>query len=280
MLTTAQLLKKYQITANKSLGQNFLIDQNLTDKIANLAGDIKKENILEIGPGPGCLTRSIISKNPKQFLLIEKDQKFIKLLQEISASKENIIIKNYDALEIDYRNIFPEKYIIIANLPYNIATKLIIKWLHHLSKTKKIIIMVQREVAERITATVNQKQYGRISVICNLLYDTKSEFNVKPSAFIPPPKIHSSIISLIPKQEKLDFDIDILGEITQAAFSKRRKKISNSMSNLFIKYKIDMQQTFAKLEIDANVRAENVSPIEFKEICKILQSQKITSKDQ
>jgi 16S rRNA (adenine1518-N6/adenine1519-N6)-dimethyltransferase len=280
LLTTSELVKKYQLNTLKSLGQNFILDKNFTDKIARGGLGENQQNfngdyILEIGPGPGGLTRSILDLSPKKLVVIEKDLRCQEILQEYKKFYgETLEIFSDDALTIDETKIFGEnKFKIIANLPYNIGTTLIFKWLKILPKIQSITVMLQKEVAERIVANLHHNHYGRLAVMINLLCDTKINFLVSKSVFVPPPKVDSAVISIVPSPEKMQkyFFPELLKElefVVFTAFNQRRKMLKSSLQNCFKKYKLSsenffIEKFFSDLNIDYKKRAENLSIEEY-----------------
>ena len=189
------------IKAKKSLGQNFLIDKNILEKISNIA-DIKDKIILEIGPGTGNLTSHIIKKNPKKFFVIEKDNELAINLKNKFGNKLKII--NDDVLKIDENNLFKDKVIVFGNLPYNISTEILSKWIINSTNKfwfEKLILMFQKEVADRIIAEPNNSNYGRLSIISNWKLNIKKICDIKPNAFSPKPKIESSLLLFYPKKD-------------------------------------------------------------------------------
>jgi 16S rRNA (adenine1518-N6/adenine1519-N6)-dimethyltransferase len=268
-LSTSELIKKYQLDAKKSLGQNFILDKNFTDKIAKSAGDLSDFEVLEIGPGPGGLTRSILDAGVKKLFVIEKDQRCIlalKELQEFYGSRLEII--EGDALEIDETKIFNNnsKFKIIANLPYNIGTVLIFKWLKILPKIASMNLMLQKEVVQRICAKIDDKNYGRLAIMLNLLCDTKMLFEVNKMVFSPPPKITSAIVQIIPNDEKIAkyFDKNNLRKfeiVVQQAFNQRRKMLKSSLKGAFTNR--DLMEILNVCNIDGTKRAEELSIEEF-----------------
>jgi len=269
LLSTSELIKKYQLDAKKSLGQNFILDKNFTDKIAKSAGDLSNFEVLEIGPGPGGLTRSILDAGVKKLFVIEKDQRCIlalKELQEFYGSRLEII--EGDALEIDETKIFSEnsQFKIIANLPYNIGTVLIFKWLKILPKIASMHLMLQKEVVQRICAKIGDKNYGRLAIMLNLLCDTKMLFEVNKMVFSPPPKITSAIVQIIPNAEKIEkyFEKNNLKKfekVVQQAFNQRRKMLKSSLKGAFINQ--DLAEIFAQCNISGTKRAEEITIEEF-----------------
>ena len=272
LLSTSELIKKYQLDAKKSLGQNFILDKNFTDKIAKSAGDLSNFEVLEIGAGPGGLTRSILDAGVKKLIVIEKDQRCVlalKELQEFYGSRLEII--EGDALEIDETKIFTQnsQFKIIANLPYNIGTVLIFKWLKILPKIASMNLMLQKEVVQRICAKIGDKNYGRLAIMLNLLCDTKMLFEVNKMVFSPPPKITSAIVQIIPNAGKIEkyFEKNNLKKfekVVQQAFNQRRKMLKSSLKGAFINQ--DLTEIFAKCNIAGTKRAEEITIEEFWEI--------------
>lgn len=259
MLTTSEIIKKYKFSTKKSLGQNFLINSNLNSKIVGYAGLIQNSNILEIGSGIGSLTRAILDKKPKKLVTIDTDQRCIDILNlEIKPFFDNLIIIKEDALLLDEKTIFNEKFKIIANLPYNIGTNLLLKFIKNsISKIDNITVLLQKEVIDRIIAKPKTKNFSRLSVICQYICEVKKCFDVSPSAFYPRPKITSSVISLKPKS---NIDYDILNElfkITSILFSKRRKTIKNNLDGLINSSYLTEQG------IDVNLRADQLNIEDF-----------------
>ena len=269
LLSTSELIKKYQLDAKKSLGQNFILDKNFTDKIAKSAGDLSNFEVLEIGAGPGGLTRSILDAGVKKLIVIEKDQRCVlalKELKEFYGSRLEII--EGDALEIDETKIFTQnsQFKIIANLPYNIGTVLIFKWLKILPKIASMNLMLQKEVVQRICAKIDDKNYGRLAIMLNLLCDTKMLFEVNKMVFSPPPKITSAIVQIIPNAEKIEkyFEKNNLKKfekVVQQAFNQRRKMLKSSLKGAFINQ--DLAEIFAKCNIAGTKRAEEITIEEF-----------------
>jgi 16S rRNA (adenine1518-N6/adenine1519-N6)-dimethyltransferase len=253
----AKHAKQNGIEPKKSLGQNFLFDSNLCDKIAATA-DIKKDDvIIEIGPGTAGLTRSILSQNPSKLIVFEKDSRCINLLNDIKYYYPNLEIFEKDALTLNLKeflktNNISGKVKILSNLPYNISTTLIANWMKDLDLIKSIHVMVQKEVADRIKSEPNSKNYGRLSVLCQMNCKIEKDFDVSPDSFYPKPKIWSSVISFFPKEALYDLDIiENIEKITHIAFSMRRKMLKASLKKHLPEDAIS--------EIDLNLRAENIS---------------------
>ncbi|MDX1949153.1 MAG: 16S rRNA (adenine(1518)-N(6)/adenine(1519)-N(6))-dimethyltransferase RsmA [Rickettsiales bacterium] len=261
----SEILKENDFFTKKSLGQNFIFDLNFTSKIARQAGNLENYLVIEIGGGAGSLTRAILQENPKKLLVIEKDERCIKILSELKEISENKMeIINQDALKVDYKKIVAEYKLptkIIANLPYNVGTELLLIWYKNAKIFDELILMFQKEVAERITAKTNDEQYGRLSIISNLVAESEILFLVPPSIFYPPPRVYSAIVRVKPRKEILfNCNLEKLSKITASAFNQRRKTIRNSLKNIFAE---NTEKTLQDLNIDGNLRAENLSPEQF-----------------
>ena len=245
------------IKAKKSLGQNFLTDQNIIDKIVSII-EIKNKSILEIGPGTGNLTKNILKKNPKKILLIEKDYDLAQLLKENLSSDVSIINKN--VLKVDENKLYDEILTVFGNLPYNISTEILCKWILNI-KDKNfwfdyLILMFQKEVADRIIADFNTKNYGRLSILSNWKLDIKKIFDVKPSSFFPKPKVDSSILLIKPKLNFFEIkNSNNLEKLTRVFFMHRRKMLKKPYNILFN----DNYQIAKKLKIDLNLRPQNLN---------------------
>ncbi len=259
-----EVIETYGLNAKKSLGQNFLFDLNLTTKIARAAGKLEGFSVLEVGPGPGGLTRALLAAGADRVVAIERDSRCIGALEEISLhypGKLDII--EADATDYDCAAHFQGRPTrIIANLPYNVGTQLLTGWLT--SEVwppffSSLTLMFQREVAERIVATRDtRKDYGRLGVLCNWRCETRILFNVPPSAFTPPPTILSSVVQLLPRMSPLPCNVKALERVTAAAFGQRRKMLRQSLKSL--------GNATALLEsagIDGTLRAEEIEVADF-----------------
>ena len=244
------------IKAKKSLGQNFLIDNKVLNKIVNCV-EIENKSILEIGPGTGNLTKYILNKKPKKFTVIEKDNNLINNLKE--QFKENLNIINNDVLDIDERLLFKDKVIVFGNLPYNISTEILSKWIINLKDDfwfENLVLMFQKEVANRIIANYNNSDYGRLSILANWKLIIKKICDIKPSSFSPRPKIDSSLLLFTPK--KFFYKIKNpknLEKITRIFFNNRRKMIKKPFNQIF---NGDLR-VLEKLKIDLNLRPQNLN---------------------
>ena len=244
------------IKAKKSLGQNFLIDQNIIEKIINII-NIKDKTILEIGPGTGNLTRKILKKKPKKIIVIEKDKNIVKLLKNDFGSSISII--NQDVLKVNENFLEKEKLTVFGNLPYNISTEILCKWIINI-KNKNfwfdyLILMFQKEVADRIISDFNSKNYGRLSILSNWKLNIKKIFDVKPSCFNPKPKVESSVLLFEPKKKFLLLeDPKNLEKITNIFFMHRRKMIKKPYNLIFN----GNMKVAEKLDIKLSLRPQNL----------------------
>jgi len=244
------------IKAKKSLGQNFLVDQNILEKISN-ATTIKDKIVLEIGPGTGNLTSYILEKNPKKMVVIEKDSELTKQLNNKFNNEINII--NEDILKIDETILFNEKVTVFGNLPYNISTEIISKWIINLQNSfwfECLVLMFQKEVADRIIAEFNTSDYGRLSILCNWKLNIKKICDIKPNAFSPKPKVDSSLLIFYPKKKFIKIkDPNNLEKVTRIFFNQRRKMLKRPYNQLFN----GNQSIVKKLKIDLTLRPQNLN---------------------
>jgi 16S rRNA (adenine1518-N6/adenine1519-N6)-dimethyltransferase len=246
-----------KIIPKKSLGQNFLTDQNIIDKIIETV-EIKNKSVLEIGPGTGNLTNNILKKNPKKILVIEKDQNLAEILKEKLDSKINII--NDDVLSINENNLDKDILTVFGNLPYNISTEILCKWILNIKNNKfwfdNLILMFQKEVADRIVANFNTKNYGRLSIISNWKLEVKKICDVKPYSFFPKPKVDSSVLLLKPKLNFFPIENSKnLEKLTRVFFMHRRKMLKKPYNQLF---NGDIKIA-NKLKINLNLRPQNLN---------------------
>ena len=244
------------IRAKKSLGQNFLIDEKVLNQIVNCV-NIENKTILEIGPGTGNLTRYILNKKPKNFTVIEKDNELANKLKEQFKEKLNII--NNDILNIDEHSLFKEKVIVFGNLPYNISTEILSKWIINLNNDfwfENLVLMFQKEVADRIIASYNNSNYGRLSILANWKLIIKKICDIKPNSFLPKPKIDSSLLFFTPRKDfyKIN-DPKNLEKITRVFFSNRRKMIKKPFNQIFN----GDPRILEKLNVNLNLRPQNLN---------------------
>jgi 16S rRNA (adenine1518-N6/adenine1519-N6)-dimethyltransferase len=229
-----EVIARHGLAARKSLGQNFILDLNLTRRIARAAGRIDDCTVIEIGPGPGGLTRALLAEGARRVVAIERDKRAVAALGELAAVfPGRLEIVEGDALELDPAALTEPPRKIVANLPYNIATALLLRWLDHIGGYESLILMFQREVAERLSARPRKPAYGRLSVLVQWLTEPRILFDIPPSAFVPPPKVTSSVVSLIPRAEPLaPASKPALERVTAAAFGQRRKMLRSSLKAL------------------------------------------------
>jgi len=259
-----EVIRRHGLSAKKSLGQNFLLDLNLTARIARAAAPAGHATVIEVGPGPGGLTRALLAAAPdglgaKRVIAIERDSRAIAALAEIAERYPGRLdIVEGDALEFDARSALDgERGVVVANLPYNIATALLIRWLTVEPWPPwydRLVLMFQREVAERIVAKVGDKSYGRLAVLAGWRCEAKILFDVAPSAFVPPPSVTSSVVRLVPRAAPLACDAQALQRVTEAAFGQRRKMLRQSLKSLGV----DVSALLAEAEIAPTARAEEI----------------------
>jgi 16S rRNA (adenine1518-N6/adenine1519-N6)-dimethyltransferase len=254
-----EVIHRHGLRAKKSLGQNFLLDLNLTARIARAAGPLEGVDVIEIGPGPGGLTRALLAAGARRVIAVERDDRAIAALQEIAARYPGRIeIVAGDALDFDPRDRLGDAPArVVANLPYNIATPLLVGWLTLEPWPPwydRLVLMFQREVAERIVAVPGSKSYGRLSVLAGWRSQARMLFDVAGSAFVPRPRVTSSLLSLVPRQEPLAVERDALERVTQAAFGQRRKMLRQSLKSLGT----DALALLDSAGIAATARAEDI----------------------
>jgi len=233
--TITETIKSFGLETKKSLGQHFLTDANLLDKIVRYAGNLTDKTVLEIGPGPGGLTRSILASKAKKVIAIEKDKRCIDALNMLKNYEgKRLEIIEADALTINLNDITDNNRIcLISNLPYNISTQLLINWLDQIENIESMTLMFQKEVASRIIAPPGSKTYGRLSVLCQWLCKTEKLFDISPKAFTPPPKVVSTIVSLLPYEKPLyEARRESLEKLCKAAFGQRRKTLRTSLKQI------------------------------------------------
>ncbi len=271
----AKVIERHGLDAKKSLGQNFLLDLNLTGRIARSAGPLQDVTVLEIGPGPGGLTRALLSEGAKKVVAIERDARCLDALQEISDFYPGRLeIVEGDALEIDHRSLVAGPVRVVANLPYNIATPLLTNWLECEPWPpwyKSLTLMFQKEVAERIVAQPGSKAYGRLSILAQWRCTAQKLFDVDRMASTPPPKVTSSIVHLEPRDKPLaEADINALQNVVKAAFGQRRKMVRASLKALHV----DPIALCEAANVDASARAERLTIEEFAALARAYSSMK------
>lgn len=257
------VIERHGLHAKKSLGQNFLLDLNLTGKIARSAGDLSRTTVIEVGPGPGGLTRALLAHNAKRVVAIERDERCLNALAEVSAYYPGRLeVISGDAMKTDFAALAAgaEDVRIVANLPYNIGTELLLRWLTVTDWPpfySSMTLMFQKEVAQRIVATRDDDAYGRLGVLAG--WRTKSHiiFELPPQAFTPPPKVTSAVVHIVPRANPLEADGTTLARVTEAAFGQRRKMLRQSLKG------IGGERLLAATGIDGTRRAETLSVEEF-----------------
>jgi 16S rRNA (adenine1518-N6/adenine1519-N6)-dimethyltransferase len=257
-----EVIRRHGLSAKKSLGQNFLLDLNLTGRIARAAGPLEGVNVVEIGPGPGGLTRALLAHGAQRVIAVERDERAIAALAEIAAHYPGRLdVVTGDALAFNAQErLGGEPARVVANLPYNIATALLVRWLTLEPWPPwydRLVLMFQREVAERITAAPGSKAYGRLSVLVGWRTQARMLFDIAASAFVPPPKVTSSLVELVPRREPLACDPKALQRVTEAAFGQRRKMLRQSLKSLGV----DPLAMLSEVGIAPTARAEEI-PVE------------------
>ena len=266
------VIERHGLQAKKSLGQNFLLDLNLTGKIARAAGELSAGTTIEIGPGPGGLTRALLSHGVRELIAIERDARCLGALAEIAAAYPGrLTVIEGDALAVDCAKLGTTPRRIVANLPYNIATPLIIKWMQQGAAFASLTVMVQKEVADRLIATPRSKDYGRLSVLAQFLSKPRRLFDLPPRAFVPAPKVTSTVIELLPLPEPaFPARLADLERVTQAAFGQRRKMLRQSLRSLGG----DTEALMTAAEITPTARAEELTVAQFAALARALEKQR------
>lgn len=264
--TLTEVVKKYHLYANKKLGQHFLLDMNITDKISRLVTPFDGVTVFEVGPGPGGLTRSLIKAGAENVIAIEMDERFLPALADISGAAESKLrVIHGDALKVDMSSEGSGDIKIAANLPYNVGTKLLTDWLTaEPIFWSRAVLMFQKEVAERVVARVGDSGYGRLAILAQSVCETDYAFTVPASAFSPPPKVDSAVVVLnvLPAEQRYGH-LTLLGEVTKASFGQRRKMLRKSLKNIATKYKLDVQSWCEACGVDSQQRPEELTPAQF-----------------
>ena len=262
-----EVIRRHELAAKRALGQHFLLDSNLTDRIARAAGDLTACSVIEIGPGPGGLTRSLLAAGAGAVFAIEKDARCIAALRELAAAYPGrLFVLEADALDLDLAHLTPPPRRIVSNLPYNVATPLLLGWLRCVHDFLGMTLMFQKEVVDRMVASPGSRLYGRLSVITQWLTRPQFEFSVDARAFTPPPKVTSAVISLIPRPLPVAAaSFSALERVTAAAFGQRRKMLRSSLKSLGIDP--------AAVGIDPTRRAEQLTVQELCALARLLASQ-------
>ncbi|MBP2235029.1 16S rRNA (adenine1518-N6/adenine1519-N6)-dimethyltransferase [Sinorhizobium kostiense] len=255
------VIQRHALDAKKALGQNFLLDLNLTQKIARTAGPLEGVTVIEVGPGPGGLTRAILALGAKKVVAVERDARCLPALAEIGAHyPDRLEVIEADALKVDFEQLAGGPVRIIANLPYNVGTQLLVNWLlpkHWPPFWQSMTLMFQREVGLRIVAGADDDHYGRLGVLCGWRTKARLAFDVPPQAFTPPPKVTSTVVHMEPIENPIPCPVSALEKVTQAAFGQRRKMLRQSLKPL------GGEALLAKANIDPQRRAETLTVEEF-----------------
>jgi 16S rRNA (adenine1518-N6/adenine1519-N6)-dimethyltransferase len=256
-----EVIRRFELSARKSLGQNFLLDLNLTARIARTAAPLEDANVIEIGPGPGGLTRALLLAGARQVIAVERDPRSVAALAELAAAfPGRLTIVEGDALAVDAASLAPAPRKIVANLPYNIATALLLGWLRTAEAFDSLTLMFQKEVAMRLAAAPRTKEYGRLSVAAQWRCAVRRLFDIPPRAFVPPPKVTSSVVQLVPRPAPLaPCGADELERVLAAGFGQRRKMLRQSLKPLGV----DAETLLAAAGVAPTARAEELSVVEF-----------------
>ncbi|MEM9043435.1 MAG: 16S rRNA (adenine(1518)-N(6)/adenine(1519)-N(6))-dimethyltransferase RsmA [Pseudomonadota bacterium] len=265
-----EVIARHGLTAKKSLGQNFLFDLNLTGRIARASGLLEGATVVEVGPGPGGLTRALLFEGAGHVIAIERDQRCLSALEEVSAHYPGkLSIIPGDALEVDLKPHLGASPRIVANLPYNVGTELLVRWLTPPDWPpwwQSLTLMFQREVAERITASPGTKAYGRLSILAQWRSRARLLFDVNPNAFTPPPKVTSSVVHIVPERAPDGIDPKLLEKLVAAAFSQRRKMLRQSLKSAIA----EPEPILEAAGIAPTRRAETVTVNEFLNLTRIV----------
>jgi 16S rRNA (adenine1518-N6/adenine1519-N6)-dimethyltransferase len=265
-----EVIARHGIAAKRSLGQNFILDLNVTRRIARAAGPLDAGTVIEVGPGPGGLTRALLEEGAAHVVAIERDRRCLAALGELAAAYPGRLeLVEGDALKLDPAALAPASRRIVANLPYNIATALLLRWLDRIGDYQSLTLMFQREVAERLVAQPRSPAYGRLSVIVQWLTEPKILFDLPPRAFVPSPKVTSSVVSLTPRATSLaPAEKGALERVTAAAFGQRRKMLRSSLKTLAV----PVEPLFASTGISPTARAEELAVADFCALARALQA--------
>jgi 16S rRNA (adenine1518-N6/adenine1519-N6)-dimethyltransferase len=260
------VIARYGLDARRSLGQHFLLDGNLTDRIVRSAGDLTERHVVEIGPGPGGLTRSLLASAAADVTAVEVDPRAVAAMEELAGAADGrLIVVAADALRLDAATLVPPPRRIVANLPYNIASPLLVAWLRQACAFEQLTLMFQQEVAERICAPPDSADYGRLSVLAQWTCTAEIALRLPPGAFVPPPKVWSAVVSLVPRREQPDAALFAAMErLTAAAFGQRRKMLRGALKS------VGGEDLLRAGGIDPQRRAETLQIAEFDRLARLL----------
>jgi 16S rRNA (adenine1518-N6/adenine1519-N6)-dimethyltransferase len=263
-----EVIARHGLAARRSLGQHFLLDGNLTGRIVRLAGDLTGRYVIEVGPGPGGLTRALLASAASCVTVIEIDPRAVAAMHELAARAEGRLrVIAADALEIDAVALVPQPRLVVANLPYNVGTPLLVGWLRQAAAFQRLVVMFQLEVAERICAVPETPGYGRLSVLAQWIADVSMPMRIPPAAFVPPPKVFSAVVVLVPRHAQPDAVMFARMErLTAAAFGQRRKMLRGALRSL------GGEALLARAGVAADRRAETLSVAEFSRLAACMES--------
>ncbi|MDD3030469.1 MAG: 16S rRNA (adenine(1518)-N(6)/adenine(1519)-N(6))-dimethyltransferase RsmA [Alphaproteobacteria bacterium] len=263
------VLARYDLKARKALGQHFLCDMNLTRRIVACAGDLSGCTVFEVGPGPGGLTRALLESKAERVVVIEKDERFFPALQEVEAMVPGRMqLIGGDALTLDLEALAPPPRVVVANLPYNVGTELLVGWLKKIDAFRSLTLMFQAEVVDRLVAAPSSKAYGRLSVLTQFCAVPQRVMELPASVFVPPPKVASAVVRLVPRPDRPpDIPIRVLETVTAHAFGQRRKMLRSSLKPL------GGEALLAQAGIDPTARAETLSLAQFEALARLVARQ-------
>lgn len=260
------VIARHGLDAKRSLGQHFLLDGNLTARIVRCAGDLAGRHVIEVGPGPGGLTRALLESAAAHVTVVEIDRRAIGVMHELAGqSADRLTVVEADALKLDLPSLVPAPRRIVANLPYNAASPMLVRWLRQAAAFERLTLMFQLEVAERICAAPDSDAYGRLSVLAQWICETDLALRIPPTAFVPPPKVWSAVVDLKPRDPQPDPALFARMErLTAAAFGQRRKMLRGSLKSL------GGEALLRAADIDPVRRAETLSVAEFERLARLL----------
>lgn len=266
--TLHETVRIHGLRADKSLGQHFLLDLNLTRSIARLATPLDGVHVAEVGPGPGGLTRALILEGAESVLAIEMDDRFLPLLDDIARASGKLSVHHGDALKLNIAKALPAPRKIVANLPYNVGTKMLVDWITARPRFwEQLVLMFQLEVAQRVCAQPGESAYGRLAVLCQSVGECRIAMEVPARLFTPPPKVDSAVIVIDPLETPFE-DLKALGELTQAAFGQRRKMLRASLKTYAKRKGLDLADWLGAAGVDPQARPETISVAQFQQLCR------------
>lgn len=260
-----EVIAQYGLKPRRGLGQNFLLDLNLTARIARAAGELSSRNVIEVGPGPGGLTRALLEAGAARVVAVERDHRCLAALEDLAnAFPGRLAVVEADALALDIAALAPPPRRIVSNLPYNISVPLLLGWLHNARNYESLTLMFQKEVAQRLTSGPGTKAYGRLSVMAQWQCRIRHEFDVDRRAFVPQPKVHGSVLTLTPRAQLIEAEWTQLETVVAHAFGQRRKMLRTSLRPLGL--------DLAKLDVAGTARAEELAIEDFCRLARALEA--------